>query len=486
MLSTSTLKILKALDINELKRFGDFIKSPYHNTTTALITVYDAVLKSYPEYISKSLSYENMAKKIFGDGGESKIKRVKNLYSEFGNLLREFLGEEEFRKNNYERDVFIGQGLSNRSLFEDANKFINKSLEQNDNGLLTDSVKYNYSLRMNTQMLFNLSQMGDYFDKILNINEIIQEARIVTFLRDTYSYGNMYQFSNIAFDKEYSKSIIESMLESLNPDVIINYLKNTGSKYHSYIKIIYLLYYYAINDIDHEQFCDLKNEIFKTIHLIEKWEAYTIIARFQEIILLKLVPIDSGYNKDLFEIAKLFCELKIYPEHARYSLHIGFFRDIFVPTLNLKEYDWVENFVNEYSQYLNEDVRDNEQNYCHGVLSFKKGRHEKSLEFFSRVKPDYILVNINVRFYYIMNYIELKAFESARSALHAFKQFYKDNDDIPKKMFILIPDALKYLSEIIKCLEENKKFNEMLYKEANDGRRFYHRIYILEKMEKLK
>lgn len=124
--------------------------------------------------------------------------------------------------------------------------------------------------------------------------------------------------------------------------------------------------------------------------------------------------------------------------------------------------------------------------FCKGVLNFKRGKYKESLDLFAGVKLEEMRMKVNVRFYYIMNYIELKAYESARAAIHAFKQYYKDNDEIPESYRSGIPEALKYLNEIIKCEEEGKKIDDFIYNEAHNGKRYYHAIYIRDKMEKLK
>lgn len=485
MLPQSTAEILKKLSLTELKCFGDFIKSPYFNSIAALEIIYDVSIKSYPEFETDAFSYEKMSRKIFGKG-EVKEKRVKNLYADFGNLLRKFLGQEELIKKSHEMDIFIAEGLSNKGLLEDANKFINKSLEQNDNGYLTDDSKFEYKNRMKSQKGLNLSGMGrEHFAAILKIIEEVTEAKIVNFLRDVYAGGNAEYLRNDVYGNEPKKNMNAGLLRALDTNKFLDYLEAMNSQYYSYLKIFYLLFYYTVFDINKEQFYELKKLIFENIHGIEKWEAYNILLRLNEIINFKMVPVDNTFTNEIMETGKLFTELKIFPEHAHYPLHAGFFRDVFTSVLNLKEYDWAEKFVNEYSKYLIKDLQDEELNYCSGVLNFIRGRYETSLDFFSKVKPAKILVNINVRFYYIMNYIELKAYESARSAIHAFRQFYKDNEEIPKIKYVLIPDALKYFSEIIKCEEEGKKFDEFLYNEAKDGRSFFQRNYVLEKMEKL-
>ena len=65
MLTPNSVEILRALDKNEFKRFGDFIKSPYFNSVEILGKIYDETAKVYPDFENPRLSYEKISKKIY-------------------------------------------------------------------------------------------------------------------------------------------------------------------------------------------------------------------------------------------------------------------------------------------------------------------------------------------------------------------------------------------------------------------------------------
>jgi len=487
MLSSVTISILKRLSLAELKRCGDFVKSPYHNTTSSLEIIYDAVLKSYPDFNSKTLSYENMAKKIFPDG-ENKEKRIKNLYSEFGNLLRKFLGYEEmFTFKEYELDVFIAEGLSRKSLFDESEKFIKKSTAQNDNGFITNDFKYFYKLRMDTLRKHNFLTSSEWDSEDLKeISRIHSESIIVGLLKSTYSDSFAYSMNDRLLSPEFKLVMNDAFIDSLDMNKFLEKLKETENKYYSYLKVNFLLYYYTIHDITEETYYDLKNEILKTIHTVEKWEAYSFITRTNGIIVANLSKVKKDYSLEVFDFAKLFCKMKFFPGDVRVFLEIGDFYDMFITAMNLKEYEWAENFANEYVPYLNKEHQSNQFNYIKSIFSFKRGNYEESLNYLRNISDDYIMMKLDIRFYYIMNFIELKAYESAIAALHAFKQFYKDNGEIHQHAYKFIPDSLRFFDAIIKCEEMGTKIDDFVLNEANDGRKFYHMTYIRNKMEKLK
>ncbi|CAN5472066.1 hypothetical protein BH10BAC5_BH10BAC5_12540 [soil metagenome] len=491
MLSTSTIQILKSLSLKELKRFRDFIKSPYFNTTTALEKIFEVVLESRPNYDLDSLKYENISKVIFPTG-EYKEKRIRNLYSEFGNLLRKFLGYEEMQSyKNYELDILIADAMTRKNLFEIAEKFIHKSLLNNESSVIIDDLNdlYKHRILCSTIMINTQEFKHSHFDR-LRVN---YEALVTQFMRNAFTntdiYSSEYQTRSsdeLSTEKKNEFSFNDAYLQSLDINKFLNLLKQSNHKFYSYLKIHYMLYYFSSNSINNEQFYELKNEIFKIIPNIHKDDAYVMILRMHFIICGKLLNTDKKFNNELFELGKFFCGLKIFPNDSIVYMHLVFFTDLFTNAMILKEYDWAEDFINEFINYIGIEHRENEYNYCHGILNFKRGKFEESLNFFNEVKPLHITHKVSIRYYMLMNYIELKAFESARSSVLALKEFKQNqNKEIPD--FIeRIMDSLKYFNEIIRCEEQGIKIDEMIYKEANDGRNFTHKAYILEKMEKLK
>ncbi len=89
MYNTQTVEILKKLDKDELKRFGDFLMSPFFNNSSFIVKIYDTVKKEYPAFTGNSLEPEIIFKKLY-PAESFKNTRIRNLYAEFGNLLRKF------------------------------------------------------------------------------------------------------------------------------------------------------------------------------------------------------------------------------------------------------------------------------------------------------------------------------------------------------------------------------------------------------------
>jgi len=485
MYNTQTVEILKKLDKDELKRFGDFLMSPFFNNSSFIVKIYDTVKKEYPAFTGNSLEPEIIFKKLY-PAESFKNTRIRNLYAEFGNLLRKFLGYLEVENSELELDTFIANSLAQRNLGHISNKVINKRIEHYEGKIFWEDNYFHEMYVMYSIYLQNLNAGSkDFTKEHFFIQVRMQEILIVLFFRELFILFATQSYKKIIPSSYNSKITIEDFIKVIDMKELFAYLESAKNPYTTYLKIHYRLYHFYEHSVTEEEYYEFKKDLYKIIFDVMSQEAFSFIVRTINIIFLRLIPTNKKFYEEIFELSKLFCELKIFPNKRVPYLAPGPFKDMFGPAAILMELDWAENFVKEYSQYLMEDIREDEYNYCMGNISFKRKNYELSLEYLNKVKLNEMIEKINIRFYYMMNYIELKAYENALSSLQTIRQFYNDRKDIPEIFAVLIPDAIKYFGEIIKCEQEGIKLDAQIYDEANDGRRYYHAKYVLGKMEKL-
>jgi len=485
MLPSQTQEILTSFKTKDIKKFGNFIESPYFNTNPAIKKLYRIIKKYHPNYNKDIFELKSIFKKIY-PGNEFKKQTIKNLYSELTALLRKFIGIEELLFSNNEIDAYIGGGLTRRGLYEISEKFIKKSINENKDNSLTDIEKFFYFYSMGSASIDNKGYLHEHRSRERLDAMLSELERLVIFFLSESLNLSVEIFDIFIYNPEEREVLIaDEIYKSFDVRKFIVFLENSGNKYASFIKIRYLFYYYNyVSQLTEQDYPELKSEILKTIHLIKKSEQLSFITLIVHLILGKLIPSNRKFFKDIFEFAELFRSLNIFPDESTPRISLGLFKNFFTVALTLKEYDWAENFVVEYAPYLSDEFRENEINYSKGILSFKQGKYETSLDFLNKFKMKDISDKINTRFYILMNYLELKAYESALSVLQTIRQFYLDRE-IPEVYSELMEGSIKYFNEIIKAEESGRKIDELIYLEACNTGRFYHKQYVLEKMEKL-
>jgi hypothetical protein len=482
MLSLSVIEILKKLDKKELKRFGEFIGSPYFNSINKLQDLYDIISKEYPGFSGVKLDDKKVFKKLY-PGKEYKDKTIKNLYSEFGKILRKFLTYEEFNRDEYSNDLNLVKALSRKNILELSNRIINDKEKETEYKSL--GVNYYWHIyKLENQKYDNLYKedkfdLQEIYDRLLYMTKHLMGYFICDFSNMGFNMEFAFKTQNI----EAGNTKMLDVFRSIDKGKLIEFLDSSGIRNSEVIKSYYLFYYYMINDFTEKDFYKLKDILIRNSEKFTRHDIQCFWGNIINIVLVKLVPSDGKYFSDILDLSKHFCSLNIYPDKTLETFPLSMFRNIIFSGLLLEDYEWTENFLDEFSNYIDPEHKENEINYNKGLLYFYYKKYEESLSSLSKVNFTDIYGNIQIRFYYVMNYIELKYYDSAESMIQSIRQLYRNNKSITEYMSQPLKDSLRYFSEIIKCLQTGSKPDISVYKKVISTDMCYQKKYILNKMK---
>ena len=480
MLPQNTIDILKTLNKTELKSLGDFINSPYFNSIEKLKALFIEVSKSYPDFTSKRLEDEAIHRKLY-PGKEFKQKSILNLFSDFGNLLRRFLSYEKFALQEDAIEMNLAKSLSERRLYELSIKAIHdfKKRKQTDEKFQEDYYQFFYKMeRIVHRNLLNMRPLNKK-----KINEALNSAAkalMMDFLNKYSSLAYYLAVIKIVRPEPENNKTIENYLNSVNAENIMKYAESSDDKFASIVKMQYMLYKFVKDNFTGEEYFELKEILLNNIN---NFTPEDICIHFKEI--TDLAGIKAVSITELFDLRKKFCELKVYPNDSIPNFSAATLQNTFITAMSLGEYEWAENFLEEYINYIDEDLRVNEYNYSKALLNLRLRNYEKSLEHLNKIKYHELVEKINVRFYYMMNYIELGMYDSAASMVKSIKQLERDGKERVKVESDATENSLRYFNEIIKSLTNNSKLDIAVYKEAQNETKYFYRYYILEKMKEM-
>jgi hypothetical protein len=480
MLPQNTLEILKTLSKTELKSLGDFINSPYFNSIEKLKDLFNEIVKSYPDFTSKRLEDKAIHKKLY-PGKEFKQKSILNLFSEFGNLLKKFLSYEKFAQQEDALELNLAKSLSERRCYELSLKTVNEFKKRKESSEKFHEDHFHYFYKMERIVQRNLVNMRPLNKR--RTNEALNAGANALMLDFMNKYSTLAYYLSIVKvvrpDKENNKTI-DSFLNSVNTDNFIKYISSSEDKYAVIVKMQYFLFKFVKDSFTDEEYYDLKNMLINNVNKFTPEDICIHFKEFTDLAGLKSVPIE-----ELFDLRKKFCELKVYPNDSIPRFSAATLQNTFITAMSLGEYEWAENFLEEYINYIDDDLKVNEYNYSKALLNLRLKKYEKSLEHLNKIKYSELVEKINVRFYYMMNYIELGMYDAAASMVKSIKQLERDGKERVKVESEATEISLKFFNEIIKSLMNNSKLDIAVYKEAQNETKYFYRYYILEKMEKM-
>jgi len=480
MLPQNTVDILKSLNKTELKSLGDFINSPYFNSIEKMKDLYNEIAKSYPDFTGKRLEDEAIHKKLY-PGKEFKQKSILNLFSDFGNLLKKFLSYEKFALEEDAIDMNLAKSLSERRLYEQSIKTINDFKKRKHAGGKFQEDHFFYFYKMERIIHRNLINIRPLNKK--KINETLNsaaESLIMDFFNKYSSVAYYLSLVKVVRPSEDNNKIIDDYLNSVNPEKFLKYVDSSEDKYAAVVRMQFLLYKLVTDIFTDEEYYEVKNTLIDNASNFSPEDLNSYFKALTDLAGLRSMPLE-----EIFDLRKKFCELKVYPNDSIPNFSAATLQNTFTIAMALGEFEWAENFLEEYINYIDEDLKENEYNYSKAQLNLRLKKHEESLKYLNKINYNELVEKINVRFYYVMNYIELGLYDSAASMVKSIKQLEREGKERLQIESDATENSLRFFNEIIKSLINNSKLDIAVYKEARNETKYFYRYYILEKMEKM-
>ena len=110
------INILRTFSKEEMKLFGKFAASPYHNSGKNFMPLFNLLTKAHPDFEAGSFTYENIHEKLHP--GKKFNKQVMwNLTSAMEKMAKEFLKQEALKKNDFVQMDLALTEFGSRKLF---------------------------------------------------------------------------------------------------------------------------------------------------------------------------------------------------------------------------------------------------------------------------------------------------------------------------------------------------------------------------------
>ncbi|HLT24117.1 MAG TPA: hypothetical protein VK004_03240, partial [Ignavibacteria bacterium] len=115
MYKSKIVNVLKTFSEDEIKRFSDFVSSPYFNSNQSTVKLFNTLKKYHPHFEGSGVSKESLYKKLFA-GEKYNDQVMRNLSSQLLKLSKEFLSIESYINENDTKELILLNELKNRNL----------------------------------------------------------------------------------------------------------------------------------------------------------------------------------------------------------------------------------------------------------------------------------------------------------------------------------------------------------------------------------
>jgi hypothetical protein len=481
-------EILKTLDKAELKDLGKFIESPYFSRGRDVMPLFNALKTFHPSFDHPNLTREFIYNKIYpgkkyGDAKSDSL--LKTLMSDLLKLCTEYLAYSEFKNDKSRRSTYLLKQLRERKLYKAFEKeyAVTKNSLSSYGPVNVDSFHDLYSnANEYTAYCIDTGNIQGVFDSLLSGGEYsLTHSLIKAFMnRDLKA-------STIAFNINYKPNFSDFMIESLDSEKMLTQMRESNSEFLPFIEVFYTANLMSKHPETDIHFFKLKSLLEKYIDLFEHSQKYILYS-----MLLSYCARKSTYGNDVkfvheeFEIQDKILKLGIYRYSPKDDFQVNSFRNYVLTALDVNKIDWLEEFVEKYYMELHPDHRENMRYYTLAHVYFCRKEHEKALDYINKVKYNYFLFKIDVRYLMFRLYYEMGYDEQAFSTLSSIAQFLKESKDLSEGFRKRGNKFVKYSRELLRRkTERNTKDLDHFKKQVKESDDVNSRGWILEKIEEM-
>ncbi len=477
MHTSNLVESFKTFTTQEIKEFSEFVTSPFFNKNVNVIKLFEIVRKNYPELNSPKLEKETVYKKIF-PGKAYKDNTIRLLMFYLYEVVEKYFAYSRFSKNNMTYTENLLKELSERGLYKEFEKNINKITKEIEKIPIKDENFYMYRFIFRNEYLHYASNFVEgKYEKFVSKEDIEFVSQNLTY----YYLIRIFRFYSVAlnimllYNIKIETSIFENITLNFNPDAFKD-VPMIGIYFNA---IMILLkpedesYYYKLKKLVFENEASLENAVLSDLYI-----------NLENYCHRKGRSGAQGFYKEALEIYKAeinngACFVNSYMPYSLFNSYV-------VTACRLEEFEDAFEFIEKYTPSLSSENREGYYNYCMSFLENAKGNYEKSLEYLSKVRMDDMYMKMDVRILQSRIYYELLWHLPLQSLLDTFKKTVQNNKLMPefrKTYYLLFIKYLNNLNNLKQKVDINKA--DDLKSQITADEFFPHKQWLIDKTDEI-
>lgn len=445
MKKSKLIELLSTFSKKEARLFGEFIQSPYHNKSEEVIQLWNYLERWHPTFPAEHVEKERTYHALF-PGSALDYKHLSYMMNYLLKLGEQFITLEKYKKNSIAQEFYLMKEFLDRKLdkhfqytYQKTERKIEESYLESDETFLyrhkISELNSDFSIKKALKNEPFLQKASDQFDDYIYLNKI------------KYACEMLNRSRIISEDSLFDISFIEDIENRVE--------KNASSPV--IIKIYYKIYQLLKNSDDEGRFETLIEALKTDGSAIDQVELRFIYLYAINICIQNIRLGKSHYFKVCFDLYVNGIQTKALFENN--LLTNSTFTNTIRLGLTLKEYDLLDQIINEHSQYLAKNLQGDAKNYNLALVAFSKEDYDNALINLNQMQfidAQYIILN---RVLMLKTYYETDSIESLLSLIASFTMFLKRN----KKLSPNIKKAfLNFCTILNQLLRRNEKKKEKL------------------------
>ena len=470
MEKSNLVSILRTFNKKEVRELRKWLHSPAHNQRQDVIDLYEYLMAGQHLFVDKFLAKDRAFHAAFPDRDFNDDEMRQTMHFLF-KAVEEFLAYNELLKDEVRSQTMLAKAYRQRQLPKLFNKAMDASKKTQNKQPYRNHHYFENEYTLQFEQYSYLSGLGR--NTPLNLQEV-SDANDIAFLTNKLKLSCIMLSHQAVFKTDYQMHLLEDVLTSIEQDP--KYLQLPA------ISIYYFSFKAISGKKDEQHFVKMKEQVMQHSDLFPADEIRVI---FLLAINYCIGQINAGkleYYKESFELYELGMKKNIFLLNG--VLDRFTFGNTIITALNLGKFSWVDKFITDNSNLIEDRYRSNYVAFYRARLHFERKEYNKAMKLLAQSDYDDILMAFSAKIMLLKMYYELDEFNVLDSLL-ASMQTYLQRKKVMGYHKTNYKNIIKFTKKLLKIFPNDREGKEILKKEITETNPLTEKKWLLEQLQKL-
>ncbi|MFK7907484.1 MAG: hypothetical protein AB8B69_20275 [Chitinophagales bacterium] len=478
MQKTKLVEVIQGLNDKEIKRFDEYVNSPFFNKNDKVIELLKFLRKYHPGFDNSRFTKENAYKAVFGARQKFNVQKLRNIMSQLFKLLEAYLVQLEFDVDKDFHNISLLAALDKRYMdkqftqkYEEFKKQKLSPIERTTKYYYTkyriEDIAFDHSIKRNNRLIDTSMEEADINLDYYFLTLKLRYYCVMLNSRNVITVQPNMEFANQILDYLESSSLLDESFFEQIPSI------------HFYYRLLLLL-----KEEEDSYYIDLKELLAShrdALPVKEIRQIYTAVFNYLN---KKLKGGEGRYIRDIYELYKLMFEQDILIENGFINNHLNF-RNALIAGLRLGELEWAEMFIEKYSPLLVPLHRENWVNYSLAELNFYKKNYKETLKYLLGFEFKDAFNYADHKTLLAKTYYELEEDEALFALTHAFRIYLHRDTNIAEHFQKPYHNFIRLLNKLAKARFDPDANVQDIRQELQELKYITNQEWLLTKMDEL-
>ncbi|MBK8562735.1 MAG: hypothetical protein IPN76_05170 [Saprospiraceae bacterium] len=464
------IHILRVLDKKEVKELRKWVNSPAHNLRRDVIDLFEYLVVGQHLYAEKHLEKERVFQAIYPNKtfNDAEMRQVMHFLLK---AVENFLVYNELLKDEVRTQTMLAKVYRKRQLAKQFQKAIETGREIQESQPYRNHQYFENEYFLQFEQFNYLSSLGRTVP--LNLQEV-SDSNDISFIINKLQVGCIMLSHQKVFKTNYDNGLLNQALEYVEQnEMLLEYPP---------IAIYYFVYKASVNSDVEDYFEKLKGRIATHGDLFPIHEIRSIYLFAINYCIGKMNRGESKFIREAFTLYQQGLQKQIFLDNGLLSRFT--FGNIVPIGLQLKEYQWVKDFIETYQHNLEEKYKDSLVQFNLAHLYFETKDYKQAMKLIARFDYDDMLIMLVAKTMLLKMYYELDEFNALDSLLGSMKTYlqrkkvmgyHKDN----------YKNIIQYTKKLLKLTHYDKEKIQKLKQEIETTNPLTERKWLLAQLDKM-